>query len=263
MNTRISRIAAALTGALLCCAVSLAFAAAGMITNMTGTVQVNGAAVQMGASVDSGAQVSTGKGSAAIVKFMDGTTVTLDENSILRIDKYQYDSKAPARGQSEMTLVSGLMKVVDGEIAKAKPENVIFNTPDGKILVKGTAFTVYSAQVGQAVDHAVAVTEGNVTITVGSQQYVVTAGHALLVGVDGSVSIVSTTGLGATMASQLGGSPSYVQLSNVTTSAAAGTSTTLGLSATTLGILGITAAVIGIAASSSSNGATSTGTGTQ
>ena len=116
--------------------------------------------------------VETGDESALVIKFADGSKLTLGENAKVVIDRYVYNPSGG--GEQAITLTKGAFRFVSGAIPK---ENVKLKTPAVTIGIRGTELIFDVADDGETEMSTIA---GAADATDG-------AGETLTVGVDESV----------------------------------------------------------------------------
>ena len=116
--------------------------------------------------------VETGDESALVIKFADGSKLTLGENAKVVIDKFVYNPSGG--GEQAITLTKGAFRFVSGAIPK---ENVKLKTPAVTIGIRGTELIFDVADDGETEMSTIA---GAADATDG-------AGETLTVGVDESV----------------------------------------------------------------------------
>lgn len=117
--------------------------------------------------------VETGEESALVVKFSDGSKLTLGENAKIVIDKYVYDA-ASSSGEQAVTLSKGAFRFISGALPKA---NVKITTPTVTIGIRGTELIFDVADDGET---EMSTISGEADATDGS-------GETLTVGVDESI----------------------------------------------------------------------------
>jgi hypothetical protein len=71
----------------------------------------------------------------------DNSLLSAGPNSILALDRYEYDSTT-SQGQFDATLQKGSLAVISGRIAKQSPEAMTVRTPSSILGVRGTEFVV-------------------------------------------------------------------------------------------------------------------------
>lgn len=89
--------------------------------------------------------VETGEESALVVKFSDGSKLTLGENAKIVIDKYVYDP-ASSKGEQAVTLSKGAFRFLSGALPK---ESVKITTPTVTIGIRGTELIFDVAEDGE------------------------------------------------------------------------------------------------------------------
>jgi len=122
--------------------------------------------------------VETGEESALVVKFSDGSKLTLGENAKIVIDRYVYDP-ASSTGEQAVTLSKGAFRFVSGALPKA---SVKITTPTVTIGIRGTELIFDVADDGET---EMSTVSGEADATDGS-------GETLTVGVDESIVVDRT-----------------------------------------------------------------------
>jgi hypothetical protein len=122
--------------------------------------------------------VETGEESALVVKFSDGSKLTLGENAKIVIDKYVFDP-ATSAGEQAVTLTKGAFRFVSGALPKA---SVKITTPTVTIGIRGTELIFDVADDGET---EMSTISGEADATDGS-------GETLTVGVDESIVVDRT-----------------------------------------------------------------------
>jgi len=89
----------------------------------------------------SGDIIETGLKSSATLIFNDGTIISLDAKSLLRIDDYIF-KPSEKKYKFDLFLKEGVATFESGKMGKVAPENISFNVPEGTIAVRGTKFLV-------------------------------------------------------------------------------------------------------------------------
>lgn len=126
----------------------------GQIVWVKGTVKATGAAnqtrpLQRRSAIYTKDTIVTEKGSTGEVVFSDNSVVSLQEDTQLRIDEYQFGKNVPA-GKSKYvaSLVKGGFRTITGLIPKDNPNNYSVHTPVATIAVQGTQYTaVYKGKL--------------------------------------------------------------------------------------------------------------------
>lgn len=89
--------------------------------------------------------IETGEESALVIKFSDGSKLTLGENARIVIDKYVYNP-ATSSGEQAMTLTKGAFRFLSGAVPK---ESVKISTPAVTIGIRGTELVIDVADDGE------------------------------------------------------------------------------------------------------------------
>ena len=118
---------------------------AATIEAATGEVKVGASVatavpVRTGDRVASTSYVVTGPKSRMTLRFPDGQSLALHENTELRITEYVFAKDAPARDRSSLELLKGAMRFVSGALAQRSPNAVVVRTRLATAGVRGTDF---------------------------------------------------------------------------------------------------------------------------
>ena len=97
-----------------------------------------GAAVE-GTPVHMNDRLSTGQNARLEVKFRDNSSLTLGENANLVIDRYVFD---PNKSTAKVVLNSaqGAFRFAGGKIEQMSHKDIVVNTPNAALAVRGTHF---------------------------------------------------------------------------------------------------------------------------
>lgn len=221
---------------------SLTALAQGVVQEIRGDVKVTAAApgsipvvANKGMNITSGQTITTGPKSLAIIKFVDGMEVALDQNTTFRVQEYNYDQKQPTAMRALLNLSSGIMRVVTGLINQRNPESVRIATPVATAGIRGSITLVAHFPVAGSSFGAI---QGTVTVSSATGTVTVTVGNA----------VTTITGLSAgqltTLANAIASGTFGTTLTTLTAAAGAAGAT----SAATGGIGGATAAAAAAAA---------------
>ena len=128
---------------------ALASDEAGTIKTLKGTASVerggqNTPAV-LGGKVMVGDSIKTGPESSIGITLRDNTLLSAGASSTLVLNRFAFDSTTHV-GALDANVKRGTLAVVSGKIAKASPDNVIFNTPSVALGVRGTEFIIDAGQ---------------------------------------------------------------------------------------------------------------------
>lgn len=85
--------------------------------------------------------IETGSNSSATLIFNDGTIISLDSKSLLKIDDYLF-KPSEKEYKFDLFLKEGVATFESGKMGKVAPEKISFNVPEGTIAVRGTKFLV-------------------------------------------------------------------------------------------------------------------------
>jgi hypothetical protein len=85
--------------------------------------------------------IITGADGSVGITFTDNSLLSAGPNSVLAIDKYQFDSTTYA-GEFDASLKSGTLAAVSGKMVKQNPESMRVHTPAAIMGVRGTEFLV-------------------------------------------------------------------------------------------------------------------------
>lgn len=94
---------------------------------------------QVGADIFLNDDVSTGADGGIGISLNDSTTLSLGENSRLRIDRFVYEPQANKLGFG-MEVMQGTLSYLSGKIGAIAPEQVSVATPSMTIGIRGTKF---------------------------------------------------------------------------------------------------------------------------
>jgi hypothetical protein len=130
------------------CATS-ACADAGRIKVSSGPVHIERGGQRIAAPVDTVVQpadtIVTGANGSVGVTFIDNTRVSAGPNSVLSINRYQFDQTTHA-GTFDATIKRGTLGVISGKMAKASPDAVTVRTASLVMGVRGTEFVVHAGE---------------------------------------------------------------------------------------------------------------------
>lgn len=101
-------------------------------------------AAKVGGAVMQGDRVTTAPSSFAGITLRDNTRLTASPDSTLVIDAFSFDTTTH-EGRLDASLKKGKLAVISGQLAKANPEAVTYNTGSMTIGVRGTEFILEAA----------------------------------------------------------------------------------------------------------------------
>lgn len=145
--------------------------ASGFIYAASGTVFIRrGSGPEVPAKIGDvfgpGTTFRTGTDSSAVLLFADGQIVTLNNDSVLRIDDYRFDARDIKASRATLGLMSGVMRLVTGAIHTGNRDALLIsagNTLIGILSKDVTAFVVEVDPKSLGVG-AAAVTVGEISI---------------------------------------------------------------------------------------------------
>ena len=228
----------------------------GVFQSVTGDVRAAAgaaapASVGINQRVVPGTTVTTGSGAQTIIRFDDGHTVVLNENTEFRVNQYSFDKEKPQSDNITMQLLKGALRSVSGLIGSRSRSSFALLTPQATIGIRGTDFLI--ALVNPAF---LAVIDGTIGVanTAGSAAFAAGATATVASATTLAVAIPAAA-LPAAVATAFG-NLSSVAIGAVGAGAATGAATggiTAGMVAAGVAIVGVAAA-----AASSNNGSVNT-----
>ncbi|MFM2112207.1 MAG: hypothetical protein RLZZ271_867, partial [Pseudomonadota bacterium] len=184
-------------------------------------------AMARGQELPVGATLTTGRQSLVMLRFDDGQTVALAENTTFQVASYAFDPANPKKGGAVLNVVQGGMRVLTGALGKANPGSISIKTPTTSVGIRGSDIIVtvsINAGVPQVSVQVIsgAASVGGSSIPVGSTALVTGASVNLSVTV--TVSSASTlTGTAASLSSQLSVVNMTISVSTTSVSGVVGT----------------------------------------
>ena len=120
-------------------------AAQGYVHEIRGDVQAvvgSGQSVKLekNQSLPDNTTVTTGTDSHAIIKFIDGTVIALNQNTSFTIQKFDYNEKSPSTMTAFFSMLRGGLRVVTGAMSQRNREGFRLATPNSTIGIRGTEF---------------------------------------------------------------------------------------------------------------------------
>ncbi|MCP5334198.1 MAG: FecR domain-containing protein [Oceanospirillaceae bacterium] len=92
-----------------------------------------------GADVQAGDELASGPASRLVVRFNDGSILTLGADTRMQVRDWQYREKSSAN-KAQLSLVAGAFRLVTGAITRQQKPDLNVQTPMGAIGVRGTDF---------------------------------------------------------------------------------------------------------------------------
>ena len=96
---------------------------------------------ETGAKLQAADVLKTGADGSVGVTMSDNSLLSVGPNSVLALDKYEFDSTT-SQGQFDASLQKGSLAVISGRIAKQSPDAMKVRTPSSILGVRGTEFVV-------------------------------------------------------------------------------------------------------------------------
>jgi hypothetical protein len=89
--------------------------------------------------------IVTGADGSVGITFMDDSLLSVGPNSVLAIDRFEFDSTTH-RGIFDSSLKKGTLAAVSGKLAKQSPDAMKVRTPAAVLGVRGTEFVVRTSE---------------------------------------------------------------------------------------------------------------------
>lgn len=129
-----------------------------------------------GSEINAGESVNTAAGARAQIRFTDGGYVSLQPNSLFRVDEYNYENKTDGKEKGFFSLLRGGLRAITGAIGRVNRDNYLVATPAATIGIRGTG---YNAMLGQSL--TISVTDGIVSLTNKGGSLIITHGQSAYV----------------------------------------------------------------------------------
>ena len=231
-------------------AVPLGFAN-GVYQSVTGDVRAaTGTATPASVAKDQrivpGTTITTGPGAQTVIRFDDGHTVVLNENTEFRVNQYIFDKDKPQNDIIAMQIVKGAMRSVSGLIVSRSRSAFALLAPQATIGIRGTDFMI--ALVNPAY---LSVLEGSIGVTNAAGTATFAAGATATVATATTLAVaIPAAALPASVAA------SFSSMGSVAISAAAagaGAASGAAAGGITAGMVAAGVAVVGVAVAASSS----------
>lgn len=120
-----------------------AWAAAGEVTHLSGTLSVkkldgSSKLLSIKSQVQEGDLISTEAETYARIKFVDGGEVVLRPNTQLKVETYAFQEGKPEGDNVVLNMLKGGLRAVTGLIGKRNRDKVAYQTPTATIGIRGT-----------------------------------------------------------------------------------------------------------------------------
>ena len=86
--------------------------------------------------------IQTSRDSMAVLRFIDGTSMTLRPYTVFRVDEYHYENSLQDKDRGIFSLLKGGFRALSGFLSKTSPRALSVRTPTATIGVRGTEFDV-------------------------------------------------------------------------------------------------------------------------
>lgn len=93
-----------------------------------------------GLEINSGDTIKTAEKGRAQLRFGDGGYISLQPNTVFRVDEYSYNGKTDGSEKGFYSLVKGGLRAITGAIGHVNKSNYRVNTPVATIGIRGTEF---------------------------------------------------------------------------------------------------------------------------
>jgi hypothetical protein len=113
--------------------------AVGHVSKVQNTAQIGGATAAVGTPVHMSDRLRTGAGSRLEVTFNDASTLALGENANIVVDRYVFNPNKSS-AQVVLSATQGAFRFAGGKIEQMKQKNIVVNTPQAALAVRGTHF---------------------------------------------------------------------------------------------------------------------------
>src|SRR5512135_3237974 len=159
-----------------------AYCAAGRVDFVIGNVEAIGTTgtrhpLTKGAEINAGEAISTAAGARAQVRFVDGGYVSLQPNTLFRVDEFNYQNKTDGGEKGFFSLLKGGLRAITGAIGHVNKQTYQVKTPAATVGIRGTGYTMALRDDGLFVN----VGEGAISLMNNAGLLVVTAGNAAFV----------------------------------------------------------------------------------
>lgn len=220
----------------------------GVFQSVTGDVKAAAgsaapASVAVNQQVLPGTIITTGPGAQTIIRFDDGHTVVLSENTEFRVTQYSFDRNNPQGDNIALQILKGAMRSVSGLIVARSRNSFSLVAPQATIGIRGTDFMI--ALVNPAY---LSVLQGAISATNAAGSASFSAGATATVASSTSLAVaIPASALPPSVAS------TFANLSSVAISAGAAAATGAASGGITAGMVAAGVAFVGVAAAASSS----------
>jgi len=190
-----------------------------------------------------GTTVTTGAGAQTVIRFDDGHTVVLSENTEFRVAQYSFDKDKPQSDNIAMQLLKGAIRSVSGLIVSRSRTSFALLAPQATIGIRGTDFMI--ALVNPAY---LSVLQGTIGVSNAAGAAAFSAGATATVASSTTLALaIPASALPASVAS------TFSNLGSVAIGAGAGAASGAAAGGITAGMVAAGVAIVGVAAAAASS----------
>jgi len=102
--------------------------------------------IRAGTAIQVNDQIMTESNGHVHIRFVDQALVSVRPDSLLEIQRYDFNPQSPADSSIKLNLVEGITRAISGEGAHAARDRFRLNTPIAAIGVRGTDFVVSASE---------------------------------------------------------------------------------------------------------------------
>lgn len=132
--------------------------------------------LQKGSEINAGEAINTAAGARAQIRFTDGGYISLQPNTLFRVDEYQYEGKTDGKEKGFFSLLKGGLRAITGAVGHVNRDNYKVATPAATIGIRGTG---YNAMLAEGL--SISVTDGIVKLTNKGGSLIITQGQTAFV----------------------------------------------------------------------------------
>ena len=152
---------------------SITFVKGDALTERVGGMRTS---LNKGYPVNNGDSIETKANGMLQLRMVDGTQISLQPNTIFRVDDYAYNGSEDGSEKSFTSLLKGALRTISGAIGHKNKRNYAMNTPTATIGIRGTEFAL--SYNGESL---VTVGEGAVNMCNGNKCLDLVAGQSAIV----------------------------------------------------------------------------------
>jgi hypothetical protein len=134
-------------------------------------------ALSKGSQISEGDAINTAPGARVQLRFSDGGFVSLQPNTVFRVDQYNFKNKTDGTEKGFFSLLKGSLRAITGSIGHTNRDSYKVNTATATIGIRGTGYKAEIREDGLVVS----VGEGAVLLSNNAGILLVTSGRAAFV----------------------------------------------------------------------------------